>query len=277
MSLAEEVPWEMGGYDWDDPHAKTYLLLQAHMASVPLPISDYITDLKSVLDQSARVLQAIVDVAAQAGHLTTALQTMALAQCIIQGRLPEDDPLLIIPGADELDEDELEAVEMDLPGLMALPRKQLVSTLKSSLGLRGKRKVDSAVRVLTEYLPRVSVTASIKGKGVVDDVVSVSLTIRRLNVARNKGGKGKRRHALGSKAYAPRFPRPVREGWWLVIGLEGELLALKRIGSLRTSMKTSVELFTPDVAGVYDLDVYFVSDCYVGLNVETRVRMVVGE
>ena len=47
----------------DDPHCKTSLLLQHHFSRLPLPISDYNTDLKSVLDQAIRIVQAMVDVA----------------------------------------------------------------------------------------------------------------------------------------------------------------------------------------------------------------------
>ena len=42
----------------DDPHAKTNLLIQAHLSGLQLPISDYVTDTKTVLDNSLRILQA---------------------------------------------------------------------------------------------------------------------------------------------------------------------------------------------------------------------------
>lgn len=42
----------------DDPHTKANLLLQAHLGRLALPISDYITDTKGVLDNSLRILQA---------------------------------------------------------------------------------------------------------------------------------------------------------------------------------------------------------------------------
>lgn len=41
----------------DSPHTKTFLLIQAHLSHLPLPNSDYLTDTKSVLDQSIRILQ----------------------------------------------------------------------------------------------------------------------------------------------------------------------------------------------------------------------------
>ena len=52
---------------------KTFLLLQAHFARLPLPIADYITDTKSVLDQTMRVLQAMIDICAHKGLLRLAL------------------------------------------------------------------------------------------------------------------------------------------------------------------------------------------------------------
>lgn len=54
------------------------------MARLPAPISDYVTDTKSVLDQSLRILQAMTDVSADAGWLDTALVTMMLVQSLMQ-------------------------------------------------------------------------------------------------------------------------------------------------------------------------------------------------
>lgn len=58
--------------------------MQAHMSRLPAPISDYVTDTKSVLDQSLRILQAITDVSADAGWLDTALTAMLLVQSLMQ-------------------------------------------------------------------------------------------------------------------------------------------------------------------------------------------------
>ena len=41
----------------ESPHTKTHLLFQAHFSRIQLPMSDYYTDLKSVLDQAIRILQ----------------------------------------------------------------------------------------------------------------------------------------------------------------------------------------------------------------------------
>ncbi len=56
------------------------------MGRVAVPISDYVGDTKGALDNSVRVLQAITDLAADAGWLGTALSTMHLIQGLMQVR-----------------------------------------------------------------------------------------------------------------------------------------------------------------------------------------------
>ncbi len=70
--------------DMLSPHTKAYLLLLAHMARHRLPITDYINDLKSVLDQAPRVLNAMIDIAAEEGYQTLVLGLVKLSQCIKQ-------------------------------------------------------------------------------------------------------------------------------------------------------------------------------------------------
>ena len=57
-TLATKLPLPVsppGSYD--SPHSKAHLLLQAHFSRTALPIADYQTDTKSVLDQALRILQ----------------------------------------------------------------------------------------------------------------------------------------------------------------------------------------------------------------------------
>lgn len=61
-------------------HTKAFLLLQAHFEHAPLPITDYINDTKSVLDQAPRILNAMVDIAADEGMLGAAITTMEVSQ-----------------------------------------------------------------------------------------------------------------------------------------------------------------------------------------------------
>lgn len=95
--LAMEVPWKCEEARLGDPHEKAFLLVQAHFAGLPLPIADYANDTRSVLDQVPRVLNAMVDVAADKGLLDTALAAMQLSQLLAQGAFPEHSTLLQLP------------------------------------------------------------------------------------------------------------------------------------------------------------------------------------
>jgi activating signal cointegrator complex subunit 3 len=54
--LTHLVPIKVPRHDLENPHVKANLLIQAHLERCQLPITDYFTDTKSVLDQSIRVL-----------------------------------------------------------------------------------------------------------------------------------------------------------------------------------------------------------------------------
>jgi len=61
MELSRNLPFKAERLNlpmWD-PHVKAFLLIQAFMSRIDLPISDYITDQNSVLDQSIRIIQVI--------------------------------------------------------------------------------------------------------------------------------------------------------------------------------------------------------------------------
>lgn len=58
--------------------------IQAHFSQLDLPISDYVTDLKSVLDQSIRIIQAMIDICANSGWLSSSITCMHLLQMVMQ-------------------------------------------------------------------------------------------------------------------------------------------------------------------------------------------------
>nr|XP_016435955.1 PREDICTED: DExH-box ATP-dependent RNA helicase DExH14-like [Nicotiana tabacum] len=82
--LSEKVPYAVDHSRLDDPHVKANLLFQAHFSQSELPISDYVTDLKSVLDQSIRVIQAMIDICANSGWLSSTITCMHLLQMVMQ-------------------------------------------------------------------------------------------------------------------------------------------------------------------------------------------------
>jgi activating signal cointegrator complex subunit 3 len=71
-----------------------------------------------------------------------------------------------------------------------------------------------------------------------------------------------------TKAHAPRFSKAKDAGWWLVLGVvdDGELLALKRIGAVKTRSTVSLAFYTPEEIGHKIYTLYFMSDSYIGLD-----------
>lgn len=72
--------------DFSSPHIKAFLLLEAHLTRFQpsdFPISDYITDLKSVLDQAVRIIQAMIDTSAYYfSFFETTVRCVVLLQCV---------------------------------------------------------------------------------------------------------------------------------------------------------------------------------------------------
>merc|ERR1712086_894121 len=58
-------------------------------------------DTKSVLDQSIRILQGMIDIATHKGFLTTTMNLIHLLQMIIQGQWLDQSPLVNVPGFED--------------------------------------------------------------------------------------------------------------------------------------------------------------------------------
>lgn len=91
--LAKICPYPVDKRTYDSPNTKTNLLFQAHFSRLPLPIRDYLTDTKLVLDSSIRIIQSMIDLAVDKGYLNITLNLMYIMQMIIQGVWIEDSGL----------------------------------------------------------------------------------------------------------------------------------------------------------------------------------------
>lgn len=96
-ALAKLLPLEVDHLHLDSPHIKTNLLLQAHLSRVQLPISDYVTDSKLVLDNCLRILLFMIDITSEKGYLDTTINLVTLMQMIMQGVWLNDSSLLTLP------------------------------------------------------------------------------------------------------------------------------------------------------------------------------------
>ncbi|KAH3764158.1 activating signal cointegrator 1 complex subunit 3 [Pelomyxa schiedti] len=258
--LAEEVPWavdQMGGR-MEDPHTKANLLLQAHFSNIALPITDYITDTKSVLDQAVRIIQAIVDVAADKGWLSTSLNAMHLLEMIMQGVWFTDNTLLSLPSItrDKLSwfHDEL-GVE-SIPELFEIPNSELRTKLQA---IWSEAQIQKFMKDLSR-IPQVDVNVQCPPAAEIGAEVPLKVTLTR---------QGKQPSPF---AFAPRFPKIKQEAWWLVVGLGEELIALRRV-TFATNTTASLLIVAPPEPGKYTYTVYIMSDSYIGINQQYEVSI----
>eukprot|EP01047_Picozoa_sp_COSAG01_P036816 COSAG01_NODE_2892_length_6906_cov_7.041134_2_plen_487_part_00 len=252
----------------DSPHTKTQLLLQAHFDSLPLPISDYYTDVKMVLDQAIRIIQAMVDVSADAGWLDTTLSCMSLVQMIVQAQWHDSSTLTTLPNID----DEQVSTFAQF-GIECLP--ELVEYLRTvDRSFKGKTPRDRLSQALrtkgltagelskawstASSLPLINVGWSMQSDTLKADA-EAEVTVRLQRVNRS------------TQVIAPRFPKPKSEGHWLVLGCakQGELLALKRI-TVRNVTETTLTFYADDIdpgdGPLTVLTLYLISDSYLGLD-----------
>ncbi|KAI1107470.1 Sec63-domain-containing protein [Jackrogersella minutella] len=263
--LSKNLPFDCStfGLPMWDPHVKAFLLLQAYMARIDLPITDYVGDQTSVLDQAIRIIQASIDVLTELGYLSSCLEMIKLLQCVKSARWPQDAPLSILPGTNP---DDLKDEKTPLQKLSTFSRPQ-VEDLARKLNIPSSQQ--NRFTRAAAVLPNVSVR--------IDNVTaqSLSVSLKRLNPVAERD----------ARAYAPRYPKPQTEGWFAVVCdvARDEVIGVKRVSwsqrsktganvgvqvGSRPTAKTTLRLPEPDRGGgggTRKVDVIVLSDAYIGM------------
>lgn len=251
--LSRNLPLSMGSFKdlpmWD-PHIKAFLLLQAHISRIDLPITDYVGDQTSVLDQSIRIIQATIDVLAEMGYLSSVQQMITLLQCIKCARWPTDYPLSILPGV---------GVDSNL-------EKRYPQTLQDFSSSLDERRHN----LITDFIiPAETVTLFNKAADMIPDLSIKVRSVTALTLILDISRKNSFTHS-GNKMYAPYFPKPQTEGFFALVCSEknDEVIALKRVGWSSSSGKPSTivtfhlpEKRTQDEAN--KVDIWVISDGYL--------------
>ncbi|KAF1999651.1 Sec63-domain-containing protein [Amniculicola lignicola CBS 123094] len=261
--LSAALPIKADTFDvplWD-PHVKAFLLLQAHFSRIDLPITDYVGDLNSVLDQSIRIVQASIDVLTELGYLSSCAMMVSLLQAIKCGRWPTDGPLSLFPGINVSKEqkriEHSNAVPKNLVEATTTPNAQLEKAATLA-GVEGPAAIKRFMEPVAR-LPNVKVAVPNA------NAATINVALERLNPARSTAG--------GIRIYAPRYPKPQTEGYFVIISYSGtdEILALKRVGwqqnsGARSKLQASTRFSMPPEAQGKKVDVEVLSDAYLGMS-----------
>ena len=93
--IYDNVPVKMSQPNYESPHFKAFVLLQAHFSRMQLP-ADLATDQGVVLSKILNLLSASVDVLSSEGHLN-AMSAMEMSQMCVQAMWDRDSALMQIP------------------------------------------------------------------------------------------------------------------------------------------------------------------------------------
>ncbi|KAG0348201.1 hypothetical protein BG004_005744 [Podila humilis] len=303
--LEKELPLLIeSSMSYDSPHAKSFLLLQAYFERMKLPVADYITDTVSVLDQSVRVLQAMIDITAEKGMLEPCLSVMNILQSVKQARWRAES-LLTLPrvekhmleilatqtrqGQHKKNNNKNVSDEITTtPQGAAAPRKTVERLFDlTSMSEQEVKSYFSKVPALkqnqnhlqdiwrvVQKLPRLDLKTSID-TGIkhflVSDLtykVSLELTrVRRPNVE------------YDGRVYCPKFPKPQWESWWVLLedpeadSQDQRLVALKRInmrtgpsGGFLNKVNSKLTIAAPKREGRHIWKLHLCCDGYLGMD-----------
>lgn len=214
---AEDMECE---FFWD-PHVKAYLLIQAFISRVELPIADYSQDTIAVLDQSLRILQAYIDLSSEFGYFNTVLQFIQLMRCIKQRCWYDESFSFCLPGISP-------SAKVDIP-----PLEKLGNLTKNKLYSLGEKFLSA------DHVPLEDVRQYGPSNKVLDQFCFVAshLPVGELSFSQKSKSEVEvmfhhKNYPLDSKfgTYAPHFPKTQRESWFVIICNEdkSELLIIKR-------------------------------------------------
>lgn len=142
---------------FDSPHLKTNLLIQYHLSRLEFPRVDYVTDLKSCLDQIIRIIQAIIDLCAHKALLSPCILAIQFLQMIIQARWITDPDILTLPHVN--DRSFTHVFQSYLCQLLDIPREILADRLNGHLS---KNEIDDIYEYLGR-LPQIELALKIRG------------------------------------------------------------------------------------------------------------------
>ncbi|XP_031489870.1 DExH-box ATP-dependent RNA helicase DExH14 isoform X2 [Nymphaea colorata] len=256
-TLTEKVRYLVDEQCLDDPHVKANLLFQSHFSQLELPISDYVTDMKSVLDQSIRIIQAMIDICANSGWLSSAITCMHLLQMVMQGLwFDQDSPLLMLPC---MSSDLLRF--LNKVGINSI--QQLVELGKMNLQ-KMVSSFPSASLIVQEIELFPFLQVRIKLERNVKDGSRPSILIVKLESLNSR--------RKTTRAFAPRFPKIKEEAWWLILcnDATSELYTLKRV-SLSKHVVTRMN-FPSEPSNLKGMKLILMSDCYLGYELEYPIE-----
>lgn len=271
--IYDRVPVKMAQPDFDSPHFKAFVLLQAHFSRMSLPI-DLAKDQEIILSKVISLLSATVDILSSDGHLN-AMNAMEMSQMVVQAMWDRDSPLKQIPN---FTPEVIKAANgygikdvFDFMEAMSPDENPQHKQLIEAMGLSQKQLAEIAEFTNNKF-PDVSLEFE------VEDAENLHAGAPSyLNIQIERGDADDEEKEVDLVVHAPFYPAKKTENWWLVVGEENskQLLAIKRVTVVK-QLKVKLE-FTVPTPGKHDLKLYLMSDSYIGVDQDPGFQVTVAE
>ncbi|XP_022899943.2 activating signal cointegrator 1 complex subunit 3-like [Onthophagus taurus] len=278
------------GLAYDSPYLKVKILIEMYLNDFELPNQEYTVDLKSVLDQALRILQAMIDVASNNGWLSCSLRIIHVMQMIIQGRWIYEPDVLTIPGITksnlsalmkEFNKDGRLRSTENLAGLKFLEIRHSKGLEEALINVFGSKKSREVIKSI-QNVPWIDINVNISNA---DDALDAKIDDEKdlidvfpgkefeVKVHINKKGFGKDKSVLQSS----KFPKKKDEGWFMILAetTGDELIDIKRF-NVHRKCSVSLKFESPSKLGTYRYALYLMSDSYVGLDqqIDFKIRVI---
>ncbi|ETL25320.1 hypothetical protein L916_20813, partial [Phytophthora nicotianae] len=233
---------------------KALLVLQMHLMGMRLPSSDFVNDLRTLLDHLPRLLSAAIDLCAHLKLTDLVFAGIRLSQAVVQGRWPNDKEVLSqLPHASQavvkLLKEQFgisDIAELQAALVVKSKKTQIIERLQSLQSQRGgltKHKINEFIRV-AEGVPRLRVDIQKQNQ-------QVDVELTGLN---DQGAK--------NLAFTSRLQKPKPYGFYVILTTkEGELVHVKHVA---WKHKVKVSLSMPKTSVDYELHV--LSDAIAGID-----------
>jgi pre-mRNA-splicing helicase BRR2 len=258
--IYDRVPVKLAEVNFESPHFKAFILLQAHFSRMQLPV-DLAKDQELILKKVLVLLSACVDVLSSEAHLN-AMSAMEMSQMVVQSMWDRDSPLKQIP---HFEPEVIEAVNsngindiFEFMDAMDPSENPNYEKLVKSMGLSNQQLGDAA-RFTNERYPNVELNFELEDA---ENVVAGEPSFINVSIERDVDED----QEPNLTVHAPFYPAQKTENWWLVVGEEStkNLLSIKKV-TIGRELKVRLD-FTVPTAGKHDLTLFLMSDSYVGVD-----------
>ncbi len=289
--MAQELPIKDPKFNYGKATTKGNLLIQAHLCRMEMPISDYRTDLKTVLDNCIRILLFMADIAKEKNILDTLLNILNFIQMIMQGVWMDDCSLMCLPGItlndckkfikygkiEHLCEfceyiKKLSQNKNNNDEILSKKIKEFI-TDKCKIDSLGKDELDKLADVAMR-LPILDINYKVYAldqntldriydKPIIENSdVQISITLTKYNDVKN------------NLVVYSRYPKIKNCRWFIIIGnvKTNEVLAFEKL-AFKEKRNRKINFTAPKEIDEDSIKLYIMSDSYFGLDQEYNLNL----